>query len=102
MKFTKTQWEDLFVQACWISSVWNPGNKRAERVRRQAQLHLDPRWCVRASNQISDLDLRYRWLEAKRNGTPLPRVTSAVRRHLEREFEQSFPNGVTDPEIDNP
>ena len=99
---TQTQFEDLFVKACWIYEVWDVGNKRAQRYKEAAQQHLDPQWCVRTSHQVTDLELRKRWLEARREGSPLPRVTSAVRRHFESEFAGSFPEGVTDPDDSTP
>jgi len=106
-QITKKRTEDLFVEASWIYHILDNTNQKALRVKQWAQQHLDPQWCVRASHQIRDLDLRHRWLQAKHdqldpnNSDPpsLPRVVPAVRRHMEREFEKTYPKGVCDPEI---
>jgi hypothetical protein len=58
--------------------------------------NLDARWCVRAKYQVIDIDLRKRFFKAKYDGTKIPKITSAVRRHFENEFDLSYPEGVPD------
>ena len=92
MKTTKKQYEDLFVKSSWIYHVWDRGNRRAKKLLDWARQHLDAQWCVRASHQIRDLDLRKRWMKAKLEGTGLPRIVPAVRRHFEKEFQNTYPS----------
>ena len=75
---------NLFARAAFIFETWDQGNPRAAYLMAATRKRLDPRTCVRISQQVNDLSLRKRWLEAKQNGDPLPRVHSAVAAHLSR------------------
>jgi hypothetical protein len=97
-RITKKQWEDFFVKTAWIMEVWDKSNKTARRYNKIAMRNLDIRWCVRAKHQVADLDLRKRFLNAKYDGTKTPRLVPAVRRHIEAEFNKTYPKGVANRE----
>ena len=87
MKIKKYEWEDLFVKTAWVAEVWNKNNRRAKRYNKIAMKNLDARWCVRAKHQVTDIELRKRFFNAKYDGTTLPKLVPAVRRHFEKEFD---------------
>ena len=96
MKIKKYEWEDLFVKTAWIVEVWDKNNRRAKRYNKIAMKNLDARWCVRAKHQVIDIDLRKRFFKAKYDGATLPKIVPAVRRHFEKEFDSTYPKGVSD------
>ena len=100
MKIKKYEWENLFVKTAWIIEVWDRSSRRAKRYNQIAMKHLDARWCVKAKHQVTDIDLRKRFLKATYDGTTLPKIVPAVRRHFEKEFGSTYPKGASDT-IDN-
>lgn len=84
-KRTRTEYEDLFTQACWMYNVWGEGNEQALAAMDFARGHIPSQLCVRIDRQICDLKLRRRWIEAYQSGESLPRVCPPVRRHYEKE-----------------
>jgi len=94
VKIKKYEWEDLFVKTAWITEVWDKSNRHAKRYNKIAMKHLYALWCVRAKHQVSDIDLRKRFFNAKYDGTTLPKIVPAVRRHFEKEFDLSYPKGI--------
>lgn len=90
---TKNHVERLFVKAAFIHEVWDAGNTRAKFLMELARCRLDPCLCIRMRDQVSDLMLRKRWLQARYDGITLPRVARAVRWHFEQEFHRLYPRG---------
>ena len=78
MKIKKYEWEDLFVKTAWITGIWDKSSRRAKRYNQIAMKHLDARWCVRAKHQVTDIDLRKRFIKAKYDGETLPRIVVLV------------------------
>ncbi|WP_155319829.1 hypothetical protein [Desulfosarcina alkanivorans] len=98
---TKKVRERLFTQAAFIHEVWDQDNARAKYLMDLARQKMDRRLCIRIRDQVSDLKLRQRWLAARYDGTTLPRTTQAVKQLFEREFNRSYPNGVSDIDPDH-
>jgi hypothetical protein len=82
---------DFYTQATFISTVWNPDDRKAPKVRltlmKEFPNILNKRTCATINKQIADLDLRRRWIQAKLNDQPLPLIHPAVERHILKELQ---------------
>lgn len=97
--FKKIEFENLFTKSAFIYFVWDKGNKEAKKFMTWSGKKIDEKLTERIKKQIRDIDLRKRWMLAKYDGTALPRVSPPVRRHFEKEFNTTYPQGVQ--QVDN-
>lgn len=93
---SKQELENIYAKAIFVAVIWNPADFTAQNVVRYCERLLDKKVAARIREQMSDLDLRHRWMRARYEDVKLPKVHRSVARHFQREFDNTYPSGVTD------
>lgn len=99
-KMKKAQLQDLYADACFRSNIENTNMDKIKAVMEVCQICLGPHECFRIRRESENIKLRNRYIEARLNNDPLPRISPIIRRHIEKELSKTykqFYNGSDEP-----